>query len=80
MLSPYSARTVTVDAGEEFTLVTVEVRGAFDGVEDISAVSTPFTLACDGYPRAPIAEPIVVRGAKHGDVVTSFAWLRFLVD
>jgi hypothetical protein len=52
-------------------LVTVEVRGAFDGVEDISAVSTPFTLACDGYPRAPIAEPIVVRSAKHGDVVTS---------
>jgi hypothetical protein len=29
---------MTVDAGEEFT---VEVRCAFDGVKDISAVSTP---------------------------------------
>src|SRR5437588_12785681 len=58
--------TMTVDSGEEFT---VEVRGAFDDVEDISAVPTPFTPACDGHPLAPIAGPIVVRGAKAGDVV-----------
>jgi hypothetical protein len=42
---------MTVDSGEEFT---VEVRGAFDDVEDISAVPTPFTPACDGHPLAPI--------------------------
>jgi amidase len=58
--------TMTVDSGEEFT---VEVRGAFDNIEDISAVPTPFTPACDGHPLAPIAGPIVVRGAKPGDVV-----------
>src|SRR6266481_8974258 len=38
-------------------------------LEDISAVPTPFTPACDGHPLAPIAGPIVVRGAKPGDVV-----------
>ena len=54
---------MAVDSGEEFT---VEVRGAFDDVDDISAV---FTAACDGHPLAPIAGPIVVRGAKPGDVV-----------
>src|SRR5205823_3027638 len=37
-------------SGEEFT---VEVRGAFDDVEDISAVPTPFTPACDGHPFGP---------------------------
>ena len=58
--------TMTVDSGEEFT---VEVRGAFDDIEDISAVPTPFTPACDGHPLAPITGPIVVRGAKPGDVV-----------
>jgi hypothetical protein len=47
---------MTVDSGEEFT---VEVRGAFDDVEDISAVPTPFTPACDRHPVAPIAGPIV---------------------
>ena len=39
--------TMTVDSGEQFT---VEVRGAFDDVDDISAVPTPFTRACDGHP------------------------------
>jgi acetamidase/formamidase len=58
--------TLTVDPGEEFT---VEVRWAFDHIEDIAAVPTPFTPACDGHPLAPIAGPIVVRGAKPGDVV-----------
>jgi acetamidase/formamidase len=52
---------MTVDSGEEFT---VEVRCAFDDVEDISAVPTHFTPACDGHPLAPIAGPIVVRGAN----------------
>ena len=47
----------------------MEVRGAFDDVEDISAIPTPFTPACDGHPLAPITGPIVVRGAKPGDVV-----------
>ena len=58
--------TMTVDSGEEFK---VEVRGAFDDIKDISAVPTPFTPACDGHPLAPITGPIVVRGAKPGDVV-----------
>jgi hypothetical protein len=56
---------MTVDSGEEFA---VEVRGAFDDV-DISAVPTPFTSTCDGHRLAPMAEPIVARGAKSGDVV-----------
>lgn len=34
-----------------------------------TAVPTPFTPACDGHPLAPIAGPIVMRGAKSGDVV-----------
>ncbi len=58
--------TMTVDSGEEFT---VEERGAFDDIEDIGAVPTPFTPVCDGHPLAPITGPIVVRGAKPGDVV-----------
>jgi len=33
-----SARTATVDSGEEFT---VELRGEFDDDKDISAVPTP---------------------------------------
>jgi acetamidase/formamidase len=45
------------------------VRGAFDDVEDIRAVPTPFTPACDGHPLAPITGPIELRGAKPGDVV-----------
>jgi len=36
---------VTVDSGKEFS---VEARDAFDDVDDISAVPTPFTPACDG--------------------------------
>ena len=57
---------MSVDAGEEFT---VEVRGAFDDVDEITAVPIPVTPAWDGHPLAPIAGPIVVRGAKAGDVV-----------
>jgi len=62
-VNTHTPPTITVDSGEEFT---VEVRGAFDDVEDISAVPTPFTPACDGHPLAPIAGPIVVRGARTG--------------
>ena len=65
-VNTHTPPTMIVDSGEEFT---VEVRGAFDDVEDISAVPTPFTPACDGHPLAPITGPIVVRGAKPGDVV-----------
>jgi hypothetical protein len=45
-VNTHTPPTMTVDPGEEFT---VEVRGAFDDVEDISAVPTPFTPACDGH-------------------------------
>jgi acetamidase/formamidase len=58
--------TISVESGEEFT---IEVRGAFDDVEDIRTVPTPFTPACDGHPLAPITGPIEVRGAEPGDVV-----------
>src|SRR5262249_218727 len=58
--------TMTVDSGEEST---IEVRGAFDDIEDISAAPTPFTPACDGHPLAPITGPVVVRSAQPGDVV-----------
>jgi len=65
-VNTHTPPTMTIDSGEEFT---VEVRGAFDDVEDIRTVPTPFTPACDGHPLAPITGPIVVRGAKPGDVV-----------
>jgi amidase len=58
--------TLTVESGEEFTL---EVRGAFDDIEDVAAVPTPFTPACDGHPLAPIAGPVAVAGAEPGDAV-----------
>jgi hypothetical protein len=60
-VNTHTPQTMTIDPGEEFT---VEVRGAFDDVEDIRAVPTSFTPACDGHPLAPITGPIVVRGAK----------------
>ena len=66
-VNTHTPPTMAVDSGEEFT---VEVRGAFDDVDDIRAVPTPFTPACDGHPlAAPITGPIAVRGAKPGDVV-----------
>jgi amidase len=65
-VNTHTPTTMTVDSGEEFT---VELRGAFDDVEDISAVPTPFTPACDRHPLAPISGPIVVRGAKPNDAV-----------
>lgn len=57
---------LTIDPGEE---VTLEVRGAFADIKDISTVPVPFTPACDGHPLAPIAGPIRVRGAEPGDGV-----------
>jgi amidase len=65
-VNSHTPPTMSVESGEEFT---IEVRGAFDDVEDIRAVPTPFTPACDGHPLAPITGPIEVRGAKPGDVV-----------
>ena len=65
-VNTHTPPTMAVDSGEEFT---IEVRGAFDDVEDIRAVPTPFTPACDGHPLAPVTGPIEVRGAKPGDVV-----------
>ena len=56
-----------IDSGEE---VSVVVRGAFADVPDIREVPTPFTPAADGHPLAPIAGPILVRGAEPGDAVT----------
>ena len=80
LVNTHTPPTMTVGSGEEFT---VEVRGALDDVEDISAIPTPFTPACDGHPLAPITGPIVVRGAKPGDVVaidlielTTLGWAR----
>lgn len=58
--------TMAVESGEAFT---VEVRGAFDDIDDIRTVPTPFTPACDGHPLTPITGPIVVRGAEPGDSV-----------
>jgi amidase len=65
-VSPRTPPTLSVASGEEFAL---EVRGAFDDIEDIRAVPTPFTPACDGHPLAPIAGPVVVHGAEPGDAV-----------
>ena len=48
----------TINPGEEVSLV---VRGAFADVEDISAVPTPFTPACDGHPLAPVAGRLPLR-------------------
>ena len=42
--------TMAVGSGEEFT---IEVRGAFDDIEDIRAVPTPFTPACPSRSRRP---------------------------
>jgi hypothetical protein len=60
-VSTHTPPTMTVDSGGEFT---VEVRGAFDDVEDISAVPTPFTPAYDGHrydytPRPPVSSRLV---------------------
>lgn len=45
----------------------VEVRDAFDDVEDIDPVPTPFTPASDDHPLAPIAglvQPVTSSGLQ----------------
>jgi acetamidase/formamidase len=54
--------TMTVASGEEFT---VDVRDAFDGISEVPTRSRRLRRP----PLAPMAEPIVVRGAKPKDVV-----------
>lgn len=66
-VSPSTPPAIEIDSGEE---VSVVVRGAFADVPDIRNVPTPFTPACDGHPLAPIAGPILVRGAEPGDAVS----------
>jgi hypothetical protein len=65
--------------GEEPAIVKLKARRLLSDVnvdssstmsEGIRAVPTPFTPACDGHALAPITGPIVVRGAKPGDVVS----------
>jgi hypothetical protein len=45
---------VTVDSGKEFS---VEARGAFDDVDDISAVPDTVHAGLRRHPLAPIAGP-----------------------
>ena len=65
-VNPSTPAAMTVEPGEEFT---AEVRGAFDDVEDIKTIPTPFTPESEGHPLAPITGPIAVRGAEPGDAV-----------
>ena len=65
-VNPSTPPAFEVASGEAFTL---EVRGAFSDIADISTVPTPFTPACDGHPLAPIAGPVRIRGARPGDAV-----------
>lgn len=65
-INPKTPPIMAIEPGEE---VRVEVRGAFDDIEDIAAVPVPFTPACDGHPLAPITGPILVKGAEPGDSV-----------
>lgn len=65
-VGPDTPPAQTIDPGAE---VTVEVAGAFDDVDDITVVPTPFTPESEGHPLAPVAGPIAVRGAAPGDAV-----------
>ena len=65
-VGPDTPPLMTVDPGAEFT---VEVEGAFDDIDDITTVPTPFTPESEGHPLAPITGPIEVRGAEPGDAV-----------
>ena len=56
----------SIDPGDEIDVV---VEGAFEDIEDIDAVPTPFTPESEGHPLAPITGPIAVRGAEPGDSV-----------
>ena len=50
-INPQTPAIMSIEPGAE---VRLEVRGAFDDIEDIAAVPVPFTPACDGHPLAPI--------------------------
>lgn len=65
-VSPGTPPAMKVRSGETFTL---EVGGAFDDVEDIESIPTPFTPDSEGHPLAPIAGPVAVEGAEPGDSV-----------
>jgi amidase len=65
-IGPKTPPVMRIEPGEE---VRLEVRGAFDDVEDIRSIPTPFTPACDGHPLAPITGPILIEGAEVGDSV-----------
>ena len=65
-VGPTTPPVMTIDPGEE---VELQVRGAFSDIDDIKSVPTPFTPASEGHPLAPIAGPVLVRGAEPGDAV-----------
>ena len=54
------------DAADPDEELTIEVRGAFDDIEDIRTVPTPFTPESESHPLAPVAGPIEVLGAEPG--------------
>ncbi len=65
-VGPSTPPAMTIDPGTE---IEVTVDGAFDDIEDITEVPTPFTPASEGHPLAPVTGPIAVRGARPGDSV-----------
>ena len=65
-VGPSTPPAMTIDPGAE---IEVTVDGAFDDIEDIAQVPTPFTPASEGHPLAPVTGPIAVRGARPGDSV-----------
>ena len=65
-VNPATPPALTIDPGAE---IEVTVDGAFDEIEDIAEVPTPFTPASEGHPLAPVTGPIAVRGARPGDSV-----------
>ena len=65
-VGPSTPPAMTIDPGTE---IEVTVDGAFDDIEDITEVPTPFTPASAGHPLAPVTGPIAVRGARPGDSV-----------
>jgi amidase len=65
-VTPNTPPVDTIDPGAVLELV---VEGAFEDVDDITTVPTPFAPECEGHPLAPITGPIAVRGAAPGDSV-----------
>ena len=50
-VGPSTPPAMTIDPGAE---IEVTVDGAFDDIEDIAQVPTPFTPASEGHPLAPV--------------------------